>query len=266
MPNLSTLSGRLLDVELGSEDSTVLFTTARREGAINDGLREFADLTECWIRAVDYTWSTAFTFLFPINSTAVIPEQDFVRLAAERAVEFRYFSSVASTQVVTLTGPTLPERTVRWLDETKQDWLRTDASSGLQLPESYHIAHQAGQVFMGFEPWPSTGTATSAVFNVRFLYVAYHASLTASTSVPFAVGANARNDLRPYHQAAVHYAAAQLEKLRKNIEASQQQMQLFVSYVRRYLDSTRIKGGNAIRTTRNYLSDHRRQVGKDPRV
>lgn len=266
MPNLSTLSGRLLDVELGSEDSTVLFTTSRREGAINDGLREFADLTECWTRTAGIT-VTSTAFQYDLHSTAVIPDQDFVRFAADRAVEFRYFSSNGSTVVTTLTGESLPQHTLRWEDATNPDWQGGDVSSGLQLPEAFFVNPASGALFLGFTPRPSSGIS-SAVFTATVPYVAYHPSLTASTQVPYSLNGLTRNDLRPYHQAAVHYAAAQLEKLRKNTEASQQQMQLFVSYVRRYLDSVRIKGGNAIRYTRQYLRERSgpRYRGVDPRV
>jgi hypothetical protein len=49
----STLYTSRLDEELGTDDSTTLFTTARRKAAINRGLEQFAELTECYVR-----WST----------------------------------------------------------------------------------------------------------------------------------------------------------------------------------------------------------------
>ena len=47
MTLFSSLYSARLDRELGTDDSTVLFTTARRKAAINEGQAEFADLTEC---------------------------------------------------------------------------------------------------------------------------------------------------------------------------------------------------------------------------
>jgi hypothetical protein len=39
-----------LHTELGTNDTAVLFTTAKRKKAINEGLRQFAALTECWVK------------------------------------------------------------------------------------------------------------------------------------------------------------------------------------------------------------------------
>jgi hypothetical protein len=56
MTQFSSLWGRLLTQELGTDDSTQLFTDARRKAAINDGIREFADLTECFVRTSTLVW------------------------------------------------------------------------------------------------------------------------------------------------------------------------------------------------------------------
>jgi hypothetical protein len=53
MTLFSSLYGARLDEELGTDDTSDLFTTARRKSAINRGVREFAELTECFIK-----WST----------------------------------------------------------------------------------------------------------------------------------------------------------------------------------------------------------------
>jgi hypothetical protein len=49
MPIFSSLYGTRLTRELGTEDSTVLFTTGRRKGAINEGQAEFVRLTKCFV-------------------------------------------------------------------------------------------------------------------------------------------------------------------------------------------------------------------------
>ena len=49
MPTFEQLWRTRLDVELNSV-STNLFTSTRRQQAINDAQDEFADLTECFVR------------------------------------------------------------------------------------------------------------------------------------------------------------------------------------------------------------------------
>ena len=61
-----------LDYELGTNDSAVLFTTARRKASINDGLREFADLTECWVRASTIVCSNGVA-QYNLHSTVNVP-------------------------------------------------------------------------------------------------------------------------------------------------------------------------------------------------
>src|SRR5580765_238881 len=46
------LYGESLNRELGSDDTTQLFTTVRRKAAINEAQREFARVTECYTREV----------------------------------------------------------------------------------------------------------------------------------------------------------------------------------------------------------------------
>jgi hypothetical protein len=77
--------------------------------------------------------------------------------------------------------------------------------------------------------------------------------------VPFTFGSTVRTDLEPYHQAVVHFAAAELEKLRLNTEAVQIQTQLALGYVQRFLQTMQPKGGMQVRFGRNYLSEMRRR-------
>ena len=96
--------------------------------------------------------------------------------------------------------------------------------------------------------------------------IAYPNVSTASTHVPFTdTSGNTRWDLRPYHQGLVHYAAHQLEKLRKDTQASDRQFQKFLSYITRYLQSMRKKGGTALTYARSYFRRSQDDV-RDPRV
>jgi len=99
-------------------------------------------------------------------------------------------------------------------------------------------------------------------------YVAKPPVMSNSTSEPFTVSGSVRADLRMYHQASVHYGAHQLEKLRRDDQASDRQLQRFLSYVTRYMQSMRQKGGTALTFARTYF---RRSVGasddvQDPRT
>lgn len=263
MTAFSSLYGNRLDEELGSADSTVLFTTERRKAAVNLGLREFADLTECLVRVSSVT-VTGGTGEYDLHSTAVLADQDFLRLAADQAVEFHYTDASSFTQY--LSGDDLPERTVRWLDRYEPSWRNSTAlSSGMQTPRLFYQRPEGGSWYLGFYPVPSTGSSASAKALVP--YVALPAPMTSDTQQPFTVGAAVRHDLRPYHQALVHYAAYQLEKLRRDDQASDRQLQKFMGYVTRYVQSMRKKGGASLTFARQYF---RRTAGvldgKDPRV
>jgi hypothetical protein len=264
MTQFSTLSGRLLTQELGTEDSTQLFTDARRNAGVNDGIAEFADLTECFVRVSSQVW-TGGTREIDLNSAAVITDQDFVRLASKQSVEFRYTDASSNTQV--LTGDDLRQVDVAWLNRYEPGWqLSTIASSLAQVPSRFYLRPDGGSLWLGFDPVPSTGS--SAAIKVLIPYVAKPPVLSNSTSEPFTAGGTVRADLRIYHRASVHYAAHQMEKLRRDDQASDRQLQRFMSYVTRYFQAMRQKGGTSLTFARQYF---RRSIGAteervDPRT
>ena len=259
MTDLSTLSGRLLTQELGDADSTVLFTDARREAAVNDGVQEFADLTECYIKQSTIT-VTGGTAEYDLNSTTLLPAGDFVRVA-KQGVEFWYID--ASSNLTQLSGDDLPRRDIEWLNRFEPGWRESSVTSSVQqTPVCYYERADSGAHYLGFMPTPCTGSSASASAVVP--YVAFPPVLTASTHVPF----NGRADLKPYHMAAVHFAAHQLEKLRRDDAASDRQLGKFMGYVTRYLQALRPKGGQHITAARSYW---RKTMGlgdrpKDPRT
>jgi len=262
MTQFSSLAGGRLDEELGTDDSTILFTTTRRQTAINRGVREFAELTECLQR-----WSTVVitggTFEYDLNSTAVISDGDFLRLS-QFPVEYHHVN--ASSQVMILAGPQdLPLRDVKWLDEHEPGWRNsTVASSVTQYPELYYVRLDGGHTYLGFWPPPSTGSSESAKTLVP--YIAQPAIMSASTDVPYTAGGVVRVDLAPFHQAAVHWAAHQLEKLRRDDQASDRQLQKFLTYVQRFWANTRRKGGQRITFAKNYFRRQRSWQQDDPHV
>lgn len=259
--NYADLYYTVLNEELGTDDSTVLFTTARRENAVHRGMYEFADLTECLVRVSTIT-VTGGTGEYDLNSTTIIADGDFLRLASDQPVEFHYTDASSFTQY--LAGDDLPQRSVRWLGAVEPSWRdSTSVSSGAQLPTLFYLRADGGALYLGLYPVPSTGSSASAKLVVP--YVAHPSSMTSSGDLPWTVGGNPRYDLRPYQRAIIHYAAAQMEKLRRDDQASDRQMQLFMGYVQRYLQSMRRKGGTAIRSARRYF--RRRDLeGEDPRT
>lgn len=260
MTLFSSLFSARLDEELHSADSTVLFTTARRKAAVNRGQDEFADLTECLSRQSTITIAGG-TAEYNLNSTGVIAAGDFVRLAKE-PVQFRYVD--ASSNLTIVEGEGLPQRDVGWLHANRPGWQQsTVASDVAQYPDTYYLRADGAALYLGFTPTPSTGSSASA--SVIVPYLAKPTPLTSDTQEPFAVGGASRTDLRPYHQALVHYAAHQLEKLRADDAASERQLRKFLDYVARYLQATRIKGGTSIASMRPYFR-RRRWAAEDPRT
>lgn len=270
MTAFSSLYTGRLDRELGTDD-VVLFTAARRKSAVNEGLREFAELTECFQRTVTVSIVGGSSGVGPLqlpqaeynlNSTTVIPDGDFVRLSKD-GVQFVYTD--ASSIVTVLSGPDLPQRNVDWLNKYRPGWQDpTLGTTSAQFPECFYLRPDGGGLYLGFWPTPSTGPGASAEAIVP--YVALPPPLTSDTQEPFAVAGEYRVDLRAWHQASVHYGAAMLEKLRRDVDASQSQMSQFLNYVARCLASMRVKGGRQIGFARNYWRSSRNDDrGTDPR-
>lgn len=248
MTLFSSLYGARLDEELGTDDNSVLFTTARRKAAINKGQSEFAELTECLQRTSTVTL-TGGTSEYDLNSTVVIPGGDFVRFSKQQ-VEFRYRD--ASSNLTILSGDDLVRRDIDWLNRYEPGWQDSSvASSVAQMPTWYYERLDGGARYLGFTPTPSTGSSASMTALVP--YVARPAVMSSDTNEPFQIGAVVRGDLRDYHQALVHFAAHQLEKLRRDDQASDRQLQKFLGYVSRYYQNMRRKGGQSLTLARNYF-------------
>lgn len=261
MTQFSSLYGARLTRELGTDDITILFTTALRKAAINEAAAEFADLTECWLKTSSLTL-TAGTLEYNIASTAVLAAGDFTRLSRDGGVSFIYVD--ASSVKTVLSGDDLLRRDVRWLDANYQAWrFSTVASSAQQWPTYWYEQKKNGGSFLGFVPVPSTGS--SASMEALLSYVAQPPVMTSDTSEPFQSGAVVRTDLRPFHQGLVHYAAAILERLRRDTAQSDLQMQLFYTYVTRFLGSLRNKGGRTVTFARDYFNPRGSDRGTDPR-
>ena len=244
----SSLYGNRLDRELGTADRTNLFTSARRKAAINEAAFEFANLTKCLERRSTIT-VTGGTGEYDLNSTTVLPNGDFNDFSPD-GVEFRYTD--ASSNVTILARDSLPRRDVDWLNQNRPGWrLSTTASTTMLLPEFHYVRNDGAKYLLGFTPVPSTGSSASA--EIMLSYIAQSPVMVSDTDSPFTFSGAFRADLNTYHQGLVHYAAHQLEKLRRDDQASQNQLQKFLGYVTRYFSDRRIPGGRQIRQGKNYF-------------
>ena len=235
-----------LDYELGTNDSNVLFTTARRKASVNDGLREFADLTECWQRASTIVCSNAVA-QYNLHSPVNVPGEDFVRLTGDGPTFLRIDASSNRTY---RSGDDWPRRDEAWLNSHEPGW---QESTGATAPTAWYVSVQDGQMALGMFPPPSLSTSEASY--VLLPYVARPSSLVDDTSVPFTdADGYTRTDLQPYHQALVHFAAHRLELLRKDTAASDRQLQKFLGYVQRFIGAKRKPGGETIRPARSYFT------------
>lgn len=251
MPQFSQLWGDDLTTELGTNDTSVLFTDARRKHAINQGYRQFADLTECFVKRSSITVSSSAQE-FSLNSSAVLSgSSGFLRIASEAPAYIK--TDTAGNQQI-WAGESFPQREIPYLDATDEGWRSTETPSD---PNGWYLRQSGGQLLFGLDCPADVSTSETAELIIPF--VCNPSSMTSDTQMPFAVSTNYRNDLYPYHQALVHYAAHQMEKLRRDDERAEKQMQLFMSYVQRYAQQHRKKGTNGVRTARSYFRNAMRR-------
>lgn len=255
MPTFSQLWGDDLTTELGTNDTAVLFTDARRKHAINQGYRQFADLTECFTKRSTISVSSSAQE-FNLNSSATLSgSSGFLRVSAEGPAYIK--TDTAGNQQI-FAGESFPQREIPYLDAVDEGWRSTQTPSD---PTGWYVRKRGGQLLFGFDTPVDVSTSETAELIIPF--VCNPSSMVASTAMPFTDSTNYRYDLVPYHQAFVHYGAYQMEKLRRDDERADKQLQLFMSYVQRYLQATRKKGTNGVRTARSYFrSAMRRSEGE----
>lgn len=244
MPSFVELYGDRLDRELGSADRTHLFTSARRKAAINDAQREWVRLTEALVREL------VFTLVDEVAEYDLESRADDFWLLARQGVEVSQTDSDGNVTVYA--GDDLPRRDVVWLNREEANW-RT-ASAG--TPTCYYLREDAGTTKVGFYPAPDIGAGE--IWTARVPYVAQPADLVADADEPFTVNGNSAARLRPWHQALTHFAAAQLELLRRDSAAHDLQIQRFTGYVTQFLQAHRPRGGTHVVFARDYRSEARK--------
>lgn len=251
MADFGTLTGALLDVELNSNDSTVLYTTARRQTYVNQGIAEFAALTECYVRrsTIAVSCNTAEYRLSTID--------DFARISASGMPEYHLTSSGSSATTQMFAGDRFQNQTELLLNRYQAGW-RQSTTPG--TPSAFYLRPDGGQWFIGLNQRPDVGSSETAKLIVP--YVARPQTLSASTAIPFTdTNGATRADLTEYHQAAVHYAAHKLLPLIGDKDGAHQQLQLFTDYVKRFLGNLRPKGGSFTTLAHDYLASARQGRG-----
>lgn len=252
-----------LDRELGTDDSTQLFTTARRKTAILEGEQQFVDLTECLQRELTISCSNGVREYDLLSSNT--GSTDFMRLSPQ-GPEYAIVSS-NSTAVGSTThaaGSLFPRRDIPRLNRESPGWRQ---STGARVPASWYLRTDGGRHYLGFSEPPTILSSETATLTVP--YLAAPAQSTESTRLMFVVNGEERVDLRPYHDAVTHYAAHALEKLRKDQARSDLQLQRFSGYISRYLEQKRHRTGHQrVSVSRRYFAESRRggRYRGDPRI
>ncbi len=248
----SHLYSSALTQELGTADIAKLFTTARRQQAVNNGQLAFVELTECAVRQSTIVSSHGVRE-YNLLSTVNVPGGDFLCLS-KQGPEYRFVDTAGHVQ--SIAGKDFPRRDLNWLNDNQPGW--RDSTGG--TPSAYYERPDGAALYFGFDTPPQLTAGQSGL--VILPYVAkpvVMGSLGNNQPGPFvfAGSTESRTDLEPYHMALAHYAAFELEKLRGEVAASATQWQLFTSYADRVIRKMTPKGGRTIRQARNYFSEAR---------
>ena len=229
----SGLYGTELTRELGSADTTTLFTTARRKAAINAAQLEWVKRTECLTRQ---------------TSVALVDEQQEYDLDAITNADFGWIATQGvSVKVVTASstyyveGDDLPMTTVDALTAALPGWRAISAGT----PHTAYLRSDGGTFNLGLHPAPSIGAGET--WTALVPYVCVPADMSADADEPFTIASNAQQRLRFWHRALVHYAAADLEKFRKDLTRQSLQMQLFEAEIAKYTATQQPPNGAPMR-------------------
>lgn len=236
--NFLALYGEALDFELGSEDRSQLFTVDRRKMAVNRAQREFARLTQCYIRE----------FRVPlVDSTSTY---DIEAATGDVFVNFsRRPVELIRTRGAEVTRTPLERHDVPWLDLHKPGW-RDSGTTG--TPEYVAANPDGGLANILLSPTPRV--PATETWEMLVAALATPGDLSLDTDLPFQLGVNPPTALEPYHWALAHFAASLLERLRKDTDAVEKQLTLFGAYVQDYQGSQRPRGShNRVSQQRNYL-------------
>lgn len=246
------LYGAQLNIELASADTTQLFTTARRKKAVNDAQLAFVRQTNCTKR---YGQIAMVSGTNEYNPRTLLT--DYLRLLAPPVIKV-----VTTAQTYYIGGKDdFPRRDPEWLDWSDPSWRATAAGT----PSAWYQRKSGGVEYLGTDVAPSFTASDTWTWLVP--YLARPVDMVADNDQPFTMNdASSLARLEIYHQALVHFAAAQLEPLRKGFDRVQAEMQQYASYAADYLAANRAEGPDQITLERNYYGDSARAARPlDPR-
>jgi hypothetical protein len=254
----SDIYGTEIDTELGTEDRTQRFTTLLRKRYANEGQRVFNERTGCFVKRVAIALVDA-TQEYDLESASVISAADYLRPSKTSATLKKVD---AATNTSYAEGPELTFIEEESLNQTRPNWRAESPGT----PEHWTFREDTGAQYLVLIPAPDVPAGDT--WTLLWPYVAQPADMTDDSHEPWG-NASPRTTLRPYHRACVHYATAQLEKLRKDWQAVERQMKLFAGQIAAYHDDMakgRRPNGQTLRIAHDYRRRFRGARPRDPRV
>lgn len=233
--------GDQLDKELGSNDTSLLFTTTKRKAEINRAQAWFVEQTECLTRE---------TTIAIVDGTQEYDLEanisDFLRIS-KQGVELKITPS--SGDPTYYAGRDFPRRDIAWLNANEPGWKNSDTGR----PECWYLQEDGGLVVIGVVPVPDV--LSGETWTLIVPYVARPSDMSADGDEPFTVSSNVKKTLSPWHDALVYYAASELEKLRKNVPRSLELLQYAQARVQDYKARRQPKGGQHVTFARPYRGE-----------
>ena len=159
-----------------------------------------------------------------------------------------------------LEGDDLEVTTIERLNAEEPGWRAVTAGT----PKRVYLRRADGAMQLGFYPAPDISSLD--VWEAIVPYVPVTTDMSADTDEPFTLLGSPVRSLRPWHRALAHYAAHDLEKLRKDPGRSAAQLQLFDAEVEKFTGVEKPKGGRVVRMAKAYRRTSASTAREDPRV
>lgn len=244
-----------MDTELGTADRIQRFTTVLRKRYVNEAARWFNEQTSCFVKRATIALSDD-TAEYDLEASGVISAQDYLWPAKTTASLKRVDASATVTYAE---GPGLPYKSEEELNQTRPGWRAESAG----VPDCWTFRVDGGSTYLVLVPAPDIPSGDT--WTLLWPYVAQPADMSADDDEPYAVSGNPRTTLRPYHRGILHYAAALLERLRKDAVREKKQLDLAAGYVAKYQgDQPRRQQSQRIRVTVDYRRRLRSARPLDP--
>lgn len=238
--------GTKLSREIGSVDTTQLFTTTLRKEYVNEGQAKFNEQASCYVRR-DEIALTDEDGEYDIE----VETTDYLWPATVGASIKRTVTATSSVSYIE--GDDFQYITEEELNQERPGWRAHTA--GTPTHWGFRAETSALNLFL----YPAPDIPATETWALLWPYVAQPSDMTDDTHEPYG-NATPRITLRPYHDALLHYAAAQCEKLRKNWDGVERQMKMFAAFVAKYRADQAPKRGTSMRLRHSYVGMRRGRV------